>query len=148
MAKLRWISDSGHGWLEVPTKAVLDAGVVPSKYSYTSDDRRMTYLEEDCDARAYLWEVGSDDDDIPEEYIDGDCWVRGLDRCSDAQKTGKKKTNEKRRNWMVDNHELLVGKLYVILDKAMEEYENPEDCAQDFREYTNAWLASRTNSRK
>ena len=47
---------------------------------------------------------------------------------------------------MVDNHELLVGKLYVILDKAMDEYENPEDCAQDFREYTDAWLASRTNS--
>ena len=82
MAKLKWISDSGHGWLEVPTQNVLDAGVVPSQYSYISDDRLTTYLEEDCDARAYLWEVGSGDEYIPEEYNDGDCWVRDLTHCA------------------------------------------------------------------
>ena len=96
MAKLKWISDSGHGWLEVETKAVLDAGVVPSQYSYISEDRLMTYLEEDCDASKFLDAIDcrpvvvSDYSDgvvlswrgnIPEEYIDGDCWVRDLTHC-------------------------------------------------------------------
>jgi hypothetical protein len=89
MAQLKWISDSGHGWLEVPTQNVLDAGVVPSQYSYISDDRLMTYLEEDCDASKYLVAVGKHTlgvaallEGIPEEYIDGDCWVRGLTHCA------------------------------------------------------------------
>lgn len=89
MAQLKWISDSGHGWLEVPTQNVLDAGVVPSQYSYISDDRLMTYLEEDCDASKYLVAVGKNTlglavllEGIPEEYIDGDCWVRDLTHCA------------------------------------------------------------------
>ena len=45
----RFITDPGHGWLEVP-RAELDAlGIANqiSAYSYQRDD--MTYLEEDCD---------------------------------------------------------------------------------------------------
>lgn len=45
----RFITDPGHGWLEVP-RAELDAlGITHkiSNYSYQKGD--MTYLEEDCD---------------------------------------------------------------------------------------------------
>ena len=83
MAQLKWISDSGHGWLEVPTQAVLDAGVVPSKYSYISDDRLTTYLEEDWDAAKFLQALGCPMDRVFSElYIDGDCWVRDLTHCA------------------------------------------------------------------
>ena len=47
--KYRFITDSGHGWLEVP-RAELDAlGITHqiSAYSYQRDE--MAYLEEDCD---------------------------------------------------------------------------------------------------
>ena len=45
----RFITDPGHGWLEVP-RAELDALGIAHKislYSYQRDD--MAYLEEDCD---------------------------------------------------------------------------------------------------
>ena len=83
MAKLRFITDSGHGWLEVPTVDVTKAGVMPSKYSYINADTSMTYLEEDCDATAYLKAIGTiylEDDMCEDVYIDGLCWVRDLPR--------------------------------------------------------------------
>ena len=48
--KFRFISDPGHGWLEVPVDLVDRAGVIGavSKYSYHKGD--LLYLEEDCDA--------------------------------------------------------------------------------------------------
>ena len=84
MAKLRFITDSGHGWLEVPTADVTKAGVMPSKYSYINADTSMTYLEEDCDATAYLKAIGTiylEDDMCEDVHINGDCWVRNLPRC-------------------------------------------------------------------
>ena len=86
---MRFISDSGHGWLEVPTVDVITAGVAPSRYSYLDAATGMSYLEEDCDASAYLHAVGCtkgltcEDCIAPIQadiYIDGDCWVRGLPR--------------------------------------------------------------------
>jgi len=48
--KFRFISDPGHGWLEVPISFVRAMGVADkiSAYSYVKGD--MAYLEEDCDA--------------------------------------------------------------------------------------------------
>ncbi len=45
-------TDPGHGWLEVPVKEVRNSGVPISQCSYIKGDK--AYLEEDCDAHAYL----------------------------------------------------------------------------------------------
>ena len=84
MSKLRFISDAGHGWLEVPTVDVIQAGITPSRYSYIDADNGRTYLEEDCDMAAYMAAIGCQFDlaitrgGIKEIFIDGDAWVRDL----------------------------------------------------------------------
>ena len=48
-------SDPGHAWLKVSVKDAIDVGLFPSdftRYSYTRNE--SLYLEEDCDASAYL----------------------------------------------------------------------------------------------
>ena len=107
MATLRFISDSAHGWLEVPTVDVAAAGVTPSRYSYIDATNGMTYLEEDCDATAYIAHAKraiaaylraidttvsgakiamqvSKAMAFKDVYIDGECWVRDLPRCDPA----------------------------------------------------------------
>ena len=84
MTTLRFISDSAHGWLEVPTVDVAAAGVTPSRYSYIDATTGMTYLEEDCDATHYLDTVHGGEYTWDDVYIDGGCWVRDLPRCSVA----------------------------------------------------------------
>lgn len=66
--KLRFISDPGHGWLEVPRADVERSGAAISAYSYQHD--RMVYLEEDCDARAYLEAIGAPEVAIVNVYQD------------------------------------------------------------------------------
>jgi hypothetical protein len=77
---LRIISDSGHAWLEVTAAELAAAGFSPSRYSYRTPG--MAYLEEDCDLPGYLAAAGIDACAVTwrETYIDGDCWVRDLDR--------------------------------------------------------------------
>jgi hypothetical protein len=51
---LRFVSDPGHGWLEVPMATLRYLGI-ESKitiYSYRKED--MVYLEEDCDAPTFI----------------------------------------------------------------------------------------------
>lgn len=50
----RFISDPGHGWLEVPMAEVRSLGILPSPYSYVSPDGQLAYLEEDCDAALFI----------------------------------------------------------------------------------------------
>ena len=47
---LRFFSDAGHGWLEVPKQMVRDLGIWDkvSQFSFHKGD--FAYLEEDCDA--------------------------------------------------------------------------------------------------
>ena len=84
MSTLRFISDAGHGWLEVPTIDVIKAGITPSRYSYIDADNGRTYLEEDCDMAAYMAAIGCRFDlavvwgNIKEVFINGDAWVRDL----------------------------------------------------------------------
>jgi len=84
MTTLRFISDSAHGWLEVPTVDVAAAGVTPSRYSYIDGHSGLTYLEEDCDAPKYLDATRCTFDlavlwgGIKEDFIDGLCWIRDL----------------------------------------------------------------------
>lgn len=48
--KFRFISDPGHGWVEVPMTLIELLGIKDqiSRYSYRQGS--MAYLEEDCDA--------------------------------------------------------------------------------------------------
>ena len=90
MATLRFISDSAHGWLEVPTVDVAAAGVTPSRYSYIDATNGMTYLEEDCDIAGFLSALGVALADVPDvvqhiatyRYSMGNCWIRELPHCS------------------------------------------------------------------
>lgn len=45
-------SDPGHAWMKVPRKLVEKLGVEVSSYSYQRGDD--LYLEEDCDAGAFI----------------------------------------------------------------------------------------------
>ena len=47
----RFISDPGHGWLEVPLSELVELGIAQeiSSFSYQSKDGNLVYLEEDCD---------------------------------------------------------------------------------------------------
>jgi hypothetical protein len=48
----RFITDPGHGWLEVPMAELVELEIAHtiSKCSYMSRDGKLAYLEEDCDA--------------------------------------------------------------------------------------------------
>lgn len=52
MKEYRFIADPGHGWLVVPLAEVRASGAKISPYSYINGD--MAYLEEDCDAGAFI----------------------------------------------------------------------------------------------
>ena len=64
LKELRWVSDPGHAWLEVPTADVTASGYIPSQYSYTDSYRDQwnalswTYLEEDCDVAGFVQALG------------------------------------------------------------------------------------------
>ena len=53
--KFRFISDPGHGWIEVPWITLKHLGLNPtdfSRYSYRKGN--VFYLEEDCDASKFV----------------------------------------------------------------------------------------------
>ena len=95
LKQLRFISDPGHGWLEVPTADVEESGYIPSRYSYIEDQwttLSWTYLEEDCDVAGFIQALGVAPDLVAPtvSYIsyhdrtDSDSWVRDLPQCSGA----------------------------------------------------------------
>jgi len=53
-----WIEDPGHAWLRAPIKEVRESKAEISSYSYISEETGLAYLEEDCDAGAFLLAVG------------------------------------------------------------------------------------------
>ena len=80
----QWHADGGHAWLEVPADELARFGVEPSGYSYIrgTDQGAVAYLEEDCDAPAFLQAAGLMEaaQSFPERYTDGDSWIRRLPR--------------------------------------------------------------------
>jgi hypothetical protein len=56
----RFFADPGHGWLEVPRAEVVESGAKISAYSYYDPATDRAYLEEDCDAPAFLAATGMD----------------------------------------------------------------------------------------
>lgn len=56
--RYRFFADPGHGWLEVPRSEVVASGAEISGYSYYDPLTELAYLEEHCDAPAFLEAVG------------------------------------------------------------------------------------------
>lgn len=56
--EIGWVTDPGHAWLRVPHSELARVRYAPSGYSYR--DARFGYLEEDCDAAAFLILAGFD----------------------------------------------------------------------------------------
>jgi hypothetical protein len=72
---MKWIVDSGHAWLEVPTsEAERVAGI--SMFSYRHPNGKKVYLEEDCDAGLFAEHFGLELSGIPVIHHDGDSRVR------------------------------------------------------------------------
>lgn len=81
MQKFKMHTDHGHAWLEVPAEmAERLLGSNVSTYSYISDDCKTLYLEEDCDASAFIEGLKQNqvEFEIIEKWHDGDCFVRSL----------------------------------------------------------------------
>jgi hypothetical protein len=57
----RWILDAGHGWLEVSLHAFPDALDYGTGYGYHDPRAGVAYLEEDCEAGAFIAGHGLDD---------------------------------------------------------------------------------------
>lgn len=87
----RFISDPGHGWLEVRGDQLEEVGAHPlafSSYSYQTQGKTLTeagwfktyYLEEDCDASMFLQLYEAKHGRKPEiEHVyTEDGWVRNL----------------------------------------------------------------------
>lgn len=80
----QFVTDSGHGWLQIPVSAYMDAvhdGVKISSYSYADMRTGYVYLEEDMDAPSYMkWyeRVHKERLQYEEQHHDGDCFVRNL----------------------------------------------------------------------
>jgi len=94
--KLTFHADPSHGWLEVPVLDIMALGIIPSEYSYIKGDK--VFLEEDCDANAYLeraksagWTIN-----ITEAYTNNDSPIRNYARWHllDAMFVNREASNE------------------------------------------------------
>jgi len=77
---MRFIQDSGHGWLAVSLHDYPRAWNYGTGFGYIDDENSVIYLEEDCEAYGFLKLEGLLDTakDLPSQVIDGNCWVRRL----------------------------------------------------------------------
>ena len=85
ISSLTFYSDSAHGWLAVPASEVARVGVTPTCYSYRSPCGKILYLEEDCDATAYLDALRLRNEPRPkiiERRSNGDSFIRRLPRAT------------------------------------------------------------------
>lgn len=47
-------SDPAHGFMEVPLATLAEVGLIPTEYSFRDGARKLAFLEEDCDASAFV----------------------------------------------------------------------------------------------
>lgn len=69
-ARYRFFVDPGHAWLEVSRAEVVASGAEISRCSYYDPATDMAYLEEDCDAPAFLTAAGLHERSISVERVD------------------------------------------------------------------------------
>lgn len=73
MARLTFISDPGHGWLAVPLAEYPDALDYGTGYGFVDRHNGFAYLEEDCEAPAFMRAHGMGRDhvrvmDLPRDW--------------------------------------------------------------------------------
>ena len=88
MTTYTYHTDAGHGWLEVPYRDLLNAGLHMSQvsgfsYAQVTDQYVPTlYLEEDCDMPLFLnaLQAKGEEFELVEQHHNGDAFIRGLGR--------------------------------------------------------------------
>jgi len=78
-------SDAGHGWLFASNAQLVELGLTRSSFTrYSYRDFLGVYAEEDCDAAIIInaAKAQGKEYDIVERHMDGDHWIRNLQRCS------------------------------------------------------------------
>ena len=76
---LTFINTPSHGFLQVCKYDVIGNGFKPSSFSFYEPETGRMYLEEDCDAPAFLRLAGIDNSKIKEVNVDwhhGETWQR------------------------------------------------------------------------
>ena len=77
-------TDAGHGWLFVDNAQLAALGLQRASFSqYSYCDTNGIYAEEDCDAGIVINAVKDQgrEFEFNEQHIDGDHWIRRLERC-------------------------------------------------------------------
>jgi hypothetical protein len=80
---IKFISDPGHGWLEVTTQACAAVGLTAQSFSRYSYRKGNTfYLEEDCDANVFMHAFKAKFDTLPhlESVYHERTFIRSLPR--------------------------------------------------------------------
>lgn len=81
--KYKFYSDSGHGWLAVKRKELVDLGIIDKISAYSYQRGLTVYLEEDCDAGLFInaskWTKTDFSDKIIEKYHDGYSPIRSYE---------------------------------------------------------------------
>lgn len=78
MKNIRFLTDPGHGWLEVSLKAFPDAVEYGTGFGYLDEWSQVIYLEEDLEAGAFLRAHPEARERIYHEHDDRDSAVRRL----------------------------------------------------------------------
>lgn len=86
MSNYEWYSDPGHAWLKVPVREVLQSRVKISDCSYVGFEGRelYAYLEEDCDAGAFLRAVNRLEEEFPRYVNNKKSFIRKLHRFTEV----------------------------------------------------------------
>jgi hypothetical protein len=77
---MRYLTDAGHGWLEVSLTQYPDAVEYGTGFGYLDAQGQVIYLEEDCEMGAFLRAHPEARERIYHENFDGDSAVRRLPR--------------------------------------------------------------------
>lgn len=77
---MRYLTDAGHGWLEVSLRKYPDAVEYGTGFGYLDAQGQTIYLEEDCEMGAFLRAHPEVRERIYHENYDGDSAVRRLPR--------------------------------------------------------------------
>lgn len=85
---MRYITDAGHGWLEVDLAKYPDATKYGTGYGYMDERMGFIYLEEDCEMGSFLADHPEVRGDIRHLNIEGDATIRRLPRNERVMKVG------------------------------------------------------------
>lgn len=77
---MRYITDAGHGWLEVSLADYPDATKYGTGFGYLDAPNGIIYLEEDCEMGAFLRAHPEARESVKHTPVNGDSLVRQLPR--------------------------------------------------------------------